>query len=836
MDGWITIGTELDTKELEKDLKEVETRLKDFEKKEKELTKVKAKIEAEVEIKGKNLDKQIKSIERKSKIKIEGIMSGSPYEQARKVQAINSETQTKINDLQEEYNSYLDMANEKLDEIEKQIEENTQSQEIAKESIKSFWDNYEAPEFVDEISFDSQIEYLENKIQEIREKIQKPAEFGLSVSSVQQLEVEEEKLTNQLIKIKEKQQHFNEEVNKGKYNISSLGNSMSDIIKKVAKWTLAIFSVRSAYMFVRQAMSTLTQYDDQLAADIEYIRYALANALYPVIKAIVQAVMTILQYINYISSKWFGKELFASAKSFQDMKKSASGTAASVKQIKKELAGFDEMNVLQEDGSVSAGGVAGGITAPSVDFANWDSVEIPEWVKWIANNKDTIIRALEGIAGAILAFKFASFISGFLKGKEALSSFADTLGKGLIYTGIMMIVGAVADLILNWDKLSYDQKKIDATLVAIGASFIVLGVTIRTALSTASFGLLEIIGLITALVGVIGTQIALGWSSAILETADAQNQLRDAINNTQNAMSNYIQAITDAKEAEDKLREAQDRTGLSGEELYKTVLNNHDAYQDFSDEQKEVLDLYLKSTEAQAKATKSTEELTDAQFKENKSNYELQLSNAKTKESYEDVADAIIKAWNDGTLKTEDARDLIEKAMSEMSYSAQIELAKKIPEEIGKGLDPNRYQNGIKMMKNVFNDLWGSIGAGLDSAMQGIKRFFGFSSGGVTGSSKGFVTGGVTGFAQGGVNVVKMASGSIISQPGRGVPMTKAIGGEAGHEGIIPLTNSQMMTQLGEEIGRNVNITLTNVTKLDNRQIAREQRIINAQSDFASNR
>ena len=82
----------------------------------------------------------------------------------------------------------------------------------------------------------------------------------------------------------------------------------------------------------------------------------------------------------------------------------------------------------------------------------------------------------------------------------------------------------------------------------------------------------------------------------------------------------------------------------------------------------------------------------------------------------------------------------------------------------------------------------------------------------------------------------KFAKGGIINMPGRGVPLLNAVGGEKGQEGIVPLTDSQQMELLGHAIGKYVNINLTNITKLDNRQIAKEQRKINAQNDFAFNR
>ena len=43
------------------------------------------------------------------------------------------------------------------------------------------------------------------------------------------------------------------------------------------------------------------------------------------------------------------------------------------------------------------------------------------------------------------------------------------------------------------------------------------------------------------------------------------------------------------------------------------------------------------------------------------------------------------------------------------------------------------------------------------------------------------------------------------------------------------------MAQLGAEIGRNVVVNLTNITKVGNRQIAREIKQINAEREFAYN-
>lgn len=83
----------------------------------------------------------------------------------------------------------------------------------------------------------------------------------------------------------------------------------------------------------------------------------------------------------------------------------------------------------------------------------------------------------------------------------------------------------------------------------------------------------------------------------------------------------------------------------------------------------------------------------------------------------------------------------------------------------------------------------------------------------------------------------RLAKGGIINLPGRGVPVGgSAIGGEAGKEGVIPLTDSQQMQLLGEAIGKYISVNNVVPVYLNGRQIAREIKLANQESDFAYNR
>lgn len=82
----------------------------------------------------------------------------------------------------------------------------------------------------------------------------------------------------------------------------------------------------------------------------------------------------------------------------------------------------------------------------------------------------------------------------------------------------------------------------------------------------------------------------------------------------------------------------------------------------------------------------------------------------------------------------------------------------------------------------------------------------------------------------------RLKSGAILNNPGRGVMVGgTAIAGEAGREGIIPLTDQNAMEQLGATIGRYVTINATIPVYAYNRQVDRQVKKIQASKDFLTN-
>lgn len=553
---------------------------------------------------------------------------------------------------------------------------------------------------IDTKSFDAQINYIESQLQEIEQKLRK-ADMGFDVGDTMKLEAQYEKLSQKLSVLKQKKESLNKtDLSNVQKSIENIGKSTSNTIKQVARWALGIFAIESAYGFVRQAITSVSSYNEQIKTDIEYINFALASTLQPVIEGLIQLVFRLLTYINYIANAWFGVDLFAnaSAKAMNKGAKAMNEGAKSAEKMKKSLAGFDEMNVLQDTSTGGAGGAGGagaggGITAPSIDLSQWQG-EVPSWIQWIAENKDIVIAGLLGIAGGLVAVNF---------GLTAIQG----IGVGIALAGIIF---AVQSLI----KFLQDPTFENFTNIIIGIGTAIIGVGI-------------IIGSIPLIVAGVITLIV----ATIVKNYDY-------ILGLFNKLINWFET--------DFIGALHYLFGPVGDIL----------------------------------------------------------------------AQPFIFAVN------------FVKGLFEGLFGGLKKIITGII-QIFKGDFKNGIRNVFGGLKDILLAPFNALVSGINSLIRGINRIkFDVPDWvpGIGGKKLSFNI----------PQIPKLAVGGIVNMPGRGVPIGGAIAGEAGREGVIPLTDSQAMETLGATIGKYININLTNITKLDNRQIAREQKKINAQNDFAFNR
>ena len=377
--------------------------------------------------------------------------------------------QALLNDRTREYEAELKEATSQVNELSKELDNTadkaTKLQEAIRNTRAGSYERFDLKKQYDEVwesghKLLGELEKAEAKQNNLKDKVAKTKlQYENSAKAIDKMrgKLELVNMKRHLFQMKE----FEKGVNKVK-------DGIQNTIGKIGKMAMAVLGVRSAFMLVRQASSTWAQYNEQYAKDLEYIRFALASGLAPVLEKIVRLAQTLMAYVNYLTNALFGRPFFGSAKDFESMQKSAGGIAKSTKDIKNNLAGFDELNVLSSN--QDTGGIGGGVTAPSLDL---EKVEIPEWLVKLKDilqpvvdffkqiNKEygpvatgigIVVSALAGfwILKSIIGL-FTGFSKAFAGFSADFTGFFNALGRAVeaiaVLGGLALVIESITKLI-----------------------------------------------------------------------------------------------------------------------------------------------------------------------------------------------------------------------------------------------------------------------------------------------------------------------------------------------------------------------------------------------------
>ena len=596
---------------------------------------------------------------------------------------------------------------------------------------------------LDTKSFEKQIEHVEEQLASIDAMLSKKNKLKLSSEQVEKAELEAEKLNNQLQGLYEKQAKINSQgFSNMQQSLNNVSNSMGSIAKKVVRWGLAVFGVRSMYLGIRQAVSQIMQEDENLKYQIDYMKFAVGQAIKPVVEWIVNLVHQLLVWLGAIIKILFGINIFANATAGNFKK--ANGSA---KQLKKTLSGFDEMNVLNEDGST---GKIGAINNALKDFGDIAKQvdELADKLKPFENE----IKAIAILAGTIFGAKMiGGMISGIGKliGGGGLGKLGSKLGSLATIASGIVITGLIAKQV--WDEAQQLKEEIDKINEA----------------------------------GKKGQKEWLKNEDDINKIINTQNVNRTAANKLLEQSNGWMEKIFgwDKKNLETARQTSENINGQIAREieLYNAEVKKNGVTEKSNKMQQDIKNQIAEQYQWNLKLEK-------ALFEAGMDTSKIRDLNKQLVKNYKDMGGEVTEVKNElGVINR------IKFDTKEIKVTADTKPAET---QIGK--------LGYKLAQ---------VGINLGDS---IRRQFG---------AKGML-----------YTPPKLAVGGIINQPGRGVPIGSAYGGERGMEGVIPLTDSQQMALLGEAIGKYINVNLTNITELDGRQIARKVEQINQNNNFVLNR
>lgn len=501
---------------------------------------------------------------------------------------------------------------------------------------------------------------------------------------------------------------------------------------------------------------------------------------------------------------YFGINIFSkgSVESFNQMKAGAGGVAKAAKEIKKQLAGFDEINVLSEQ-SDSSGGGGGGIGAmPSMDLSKLQG-ETPAWLQWLQKYGPEVISILATLGTVIAGLK----IGKFLKDLGLITKIPVTT-----ILGIATAVGGIVYAIMKFKDYLEDPSWENFGGVLQGIGFAIMGVAI--------------------VIGSVPLAIA-GAAVAIVAT----------IIKYWDEIKAFLQKGIDWLRG--KGNWVKEHFGIIGEYLYNVFVNTLQTILDWFDVVfkgiKGIFDGFITFfkgvfTGDWSKAWDGLKQIffSVVDIFEKTLMLFLDWVNKNITQPlikvfttlWDTVKNGASKAWEGiksvfstvATFFKNIFSDAWEKVKNVFSTGGKIFDG--IKEGIVNGFKTivNAIIGGInKVVATPFNAINNTLQKMRNIDILGVKPF-------------GFVH--TISVPQ----IPKLKVGGIVNMPNRGTLIgASALVGESGREGVIPLTDQQAMAELGREIGRNVLVNLTNITSMNGRIISRELKNIQNEQDFAYN-
>lgn len=579
----------------------------------------------------------------------------------------------------------------------------------------------------------------------------------------------------------------------------SIGGKIAVIVGVVAT---VVGIIVGAVKLVKMAIDRLKENNKQFITDLQYISWAIQQAIAPaldwignIVVKIIHLVMKAIKYVAALIKMLTGYNIFdnASAQKFaenmQNAEESAGGISSDLKDAKKQLAGFDEMNVLT-DSSSSGGGGGIGLTSTDFTLPTEDFSDLGNEIKNITGFVDDLKKDWKTLGTLVDDTPIEDYIEKYgLYGIAIKGLLQSVYGQWEIFIGQWDIVGGLYDLIVAF--FTGDQEGINKALNKMweGVQLWAKGSQDRV------WGVLEI------LAGLVLGSAETTW-----------NLLKGLFEGIgQWIWDNFLQQIW--------------------EDIQETFAPEIDFFTSIWEGIKSVIDT----------AKEIITNVVDTIW----SNIEIMINNVKQivdwvvgeakkvlepifKWVYDKIIKPIITKFDELWTKIKDgvqvAVDKVKSIFnSVVSFFKGIidkiigffrEVGGKVADAIG-GTFKNVINNVLKGVETILNSPIRAIN-GLIGAINKIP----------------------------GLNLTKLntfsfprlAKGGIVNMPGRGVPIGSAIAGERGQEAVLPLTDSQQMELLGQSIGKYITINANITNTMNGRVISKELQKIQAENDFAFNK
>lgn len=643
---------------------------------------------------------------------------------------------------------------------------------------------------IDTKNFDKQVAYIEDKIEDIEAVLSdEKLEFDLRLKN----EAELERLQNQLISIKTKMNDFGDTSVK---QTTKMSDGFKKSTKGIKQFALSLISVGSIFALISKASTSYLETDEKLSSQIQANWVGLGTILEPIINLIVNLMKKGVTAILYFMSQLTGVDYIAKANAAA-LKKQEKATKDLTKANQKYTASFDEMNIAQDTTSSSASGSGIGLELFSISDLGNDTIKIIERIAkalkpitkgikdiidWALDNPDTLAKILGGTALIGLIGKIIGNKSTGLLGIKTLLASLATMG--------------VISIVINVKEMYEQGKKTKKVVEEVNEKLEEKDKLQKKEINNYKEN-----------------------TKNLQKNTKATDEQSKSLNKITNETINYASAVNQGHKEAGLMENAVRKLTGEYQQTQKVIRNNIDNSFESLMAQREMYEQGLLNEEQTKQYKETLQQFNETMFGTSKESKEL-------REEYGNNTASLLKLK---VMQDEVNKSMLDTGQKSLGVTKGInnitESLKKIPNKTTINIDTTK----INTAKTQVDKLKDSL---LDIVKKATKIDLGINFGGTLG---GLQSGFEQLFKKFGIKTTKLAVGGIVNNPGRGVSMHDIRTGESGAEGILPLTDPNAMSELGYAIGKWITINLTNVTKLDNRTISKEQKKINNETSFATN-
>ena len=382
-----------------------------------------------------------------------------------------------------------------------------------------------------------------------------------------------------------------------------------------------------------------------------------------------------------------------------------------------------------------------GLVKGAWNIVKWLGPKIWSGIKWVAgkltdpNTWKSVGTFFKGIGTKLSTFLGKGLYTGMNGATVTMGKFLG--GVAMVAGGTILAGKSAIDAGKNWMDYNNTQKAVRIGGVALGSAMAGVGAVLLGASGPVGWAVAGAVALGAFCVGMAQTQDGIGSVKDETEKWQAANEkLQQANQNLYQANENYIGQLG-------QLEALERQTGESGEALFKAVRDGKMSVDDMTAAQLQVYNAYVNTKKAADDLAEAQRIQKEAAAEEAEAAIRVEIANAKKSKSYDEVARSIKDSWEKGTISTEKARELMERAMGGMSEDARKEFMEKFPGYITEGLNPEKYQSGWRKLGSWFSTKFSELGNRLKGEWTTVGNSIadGWKEGGVAGAVKGFFSG-----------------------------------------------------------------------------------------------